>query len=110
MARRRRKVRQRSDELSHGQFMELWLGPRSRAGLQHFRDDGDAQDVWRRHRDRILSEHGEAGLQFWAHRRYDLHEPEEKYEVDPALAEHERQWAEIDRLATAAQEVPDVAI
>ena len=100
MARRKYGTRKRVDELSTPQLLELMLGPRSSKGLEHFRDDGHAEDVYRSHREQIFTKLGaEAALKSWAYRRYELHEHPEPIDYGPELREHERQWAERDRLS-----------
>ena len=68
MAKRRFGARRNREELTHGQSMELWLGPRNSDGLQHFRDDGHAEDCYWLHRERVLQEFGG---QCWACRKFE---------------------------------------
>ena len=68
---RRRTARRKVDVLTHGQLLELMLGPRGVTGLEHFRDDGHAEDVYREHRDQLFQLLGCDITASWAFQRFD---------------------------------------
>jgi len=47
------------------------LGPRGVTGLEHFRDDGHAEDVYREHRDQLFQLLGCDITASWAFQRFD---------------------------------------
>ena len=93
MARRKRRVRRKADEVTIPQVIELMLGPKT-GGLRHFRDDGHAQDVWGENRDRLFGLLGEDVLRCWAYKRFELGDTGPRYEYDEILAKHDSARAE----------------
>lgn len=72
MPKRRYGTRRRTAALTHDQKIELWLGPRSSAGLQSFPDDCQAADAYWAHRDELMEWHRENFTLTWAFKRYEL--------------------------------------
>jgi len=68
---RRRTARRKVDALTHGQLLELMLGPRGVTGLEHFRDDGHAEDVYLAHRDQLFELLGGDVTQSWAFKKFE---------------------------------------
>ena len=68
---RRRTARRKVDALTHGQLLELMLGPRGVTGLEQFRDDGHAEDVYWSHRDQLFDLLGGEITASWAFQRFE---------------------------------------
>ena len=65
------RVKAGPEELTRGQLLELMLGPRSDAGLEHFRDDGHAEDCYWQHRDQLYQQLGSEVVRSWAFKRFE---------------------------------------
>lgn len=66
-AKRRRRLLSRDTELTHGQEMELWLGPSHRGSV--FRSSEEAETAWLMHRERLMAawaKHGRRPAGWWA--------------------------------------------
>jgi len=68
---RRRTARRKVDALTHAQLIELMLGPRGATGLEQFRDDGHAEDVYLAHRDQLFELLGGDITASWAFQRFE---------------------------------------
>ena len=65
------RVKARPEKLTHGQLLELMLGPRSAEGLQAFEGDTHAEDVYWAHRDELFDLLGGDITASWAFKKFE---------------------------------------
>jgi len=65
------RVKAGPEKLTQEALLELMLGPRSDAGLQQFRDDGDCEDYYWQHRDQLYQLLGSEVTQSWAFKKFE---------------------------------------
>ena len=65
------RVKAGPEELTYAQKIELIFGPRGAKGLEQFRDDGDASDCYRQHKDELYRLLGEDIVNAWAFRKFE---------------------------------------